>query len=80
MKYRSVVLIPVILLALLLPVSIGAFLLYVPAISLVSVVAVIMALILMFVLGVQAGGRRIRLGRHREERGFQGLMHRISSL
>ena len=83
MKYRLAVLIPVILLALLLPVGIGAFLLYVPAISLASVVAVVMALILMFVLGVHAGGRRIRIGRHREDSRFQGqasLTQRISSL
>jgi hypothetical protein len=80
MKYRLAVLIPVILLALLLPVSLGAFLLFVPAIPLAGVVTVVMALILMFALGVQAGSKRIRIGRHREVRHFQSLVERSSSL
>src|SRR5262249_31499675 len=37
--------------------SLGAFLLFVPVLSVVTVTLLLIALILMFVLGVQAGGR-----------------------
>jgi hypothetical protein len=80
MKYRAAVLIPAILLALLLPVSVGAFLLFVPAIPLASVVTVVVGLILMFALGVQVGRRRIRIGRYHEAGRFQKLVERSSSL
>ena len=43
--------------------SIGAFLFYVPAIAWLSVMVVLIGMILMFLLGVQAGARRIRISR-----------------
>ncbi len=51
------------LLALLLVGSISAFLLAVPAVSLISLVLVLVSMILMFALGLHAGGRRIRIRR-----------------
>ncbi len=51
------------LLALLVAGSISAFLLAVPAVSFLSVVLVLLAMILMFALGLHAGGRRIRIRR-----------------
>jgi hypothetical protein len=41
--------------------SIGSFLLYVPAISWISVTLVLLGMVLMFLLGVQVGARRIRI-------------------
>ena len=46
--------------------SIGAFLLYVPAMASVVVVTILLGLVLMFILGFQAGGRRIRILRRRK--------------
>jgi hypothetical protein len=43
--------------------SLGAFLLYVPILPLAVVVTLLLSLALMFVLGVQAGRRRIRISR-----------------
>jgi hypothetical protein len=47
----------------LLVASIGAFLIYVSAIGIMSVSAVLLGLVLTFSLGVVAGGRRIRISR-----------------
>jgi hypothetical protein len=41
--------------------TVGMFLLFVPALSLLSVVSILLALIFMFILGCHAGGRRIRV-------------------
>lgn len=46
--------------------SLGAFLLYVPILPLTVVVTTLLGLILMFVLGIQTGGRRIRISRVRK--------------
>jgi hypothetical protein len=51
------------LLALFLAGSIATFLLAVPALSLISVVLILLAFVLMFALGIHAGGRRIRIRR-----------------
>ena len=53
-----------VLAAILLVGSVAAFLLEVPAETLASVAVVLLALLLMFTLGVYAGGRRIRIRRH----------------
>jgi hypothetical protein len=52
-----------VLLAVLLLGSVGAFLLFVPALPLAAVVTVLVALGLMFTLGVQTGGRRMWIRR-----------------
>jgi len=51
------------LLALLVAGSISAFLLAVPALSLMSVLLILVGLMLMFALGLHVGGRRIRIRR-----------------
>jgi hypothetical protein len=43
--------------------SLGAFLLYVPVLPLALVVTLLLSLVLMFILGVHAGRRRIRISR-----------------
>jgi hypothetical protein len=43
--------------------SLGAFLLYVPLMPVAVIVAVLLCLVFMFLLGVQTGGRRIRISR-----------------
>jgi hypothetical protein len=53
-----------ILAAVLLVGSVAAFLLEVPAETLAGVTVVLLSLLLMFTLGVYAGGRRIRIRRH----------------
>jgi hypothetical protein len=53
-----------ILASILLIGVVAAFLLEVPAESLASVTVVLLSLLLMFTLGVFAGGRRIRISRH----------------
>jgi hypothetical protein len=53
-----------ILAAFLLIGSVAAFLLEVPAVTLASLTVILLALLLMFTLGVYAGGRRIRVRRH----------------
>jgi uncharacterized membrane protein YedE/YeeE len=45
--------------------SLGTFLLYVPILPFAAVVTVLIGLILMFILGVQTGGRRIRILRRK---------------
>ena len=50
-----------VLLALLLAGSVGAFLLQVPAISFLSLTMILLTFLLMFTLGVYAGGRRIQI-------------------
>jgi hypothetical protein len=50
--------------AILLVGTVAAFLLQVPAVSVAGVSVVLLALLLMFTLGVYAGGRRIRIRRH----------------
>lgn len=45
--------------------TLGTFLLLVPALSLISVASILLALIFMFGLGCHAGGRRIRVSRVR---------------
>jgi hypothetical protein len=47
----------------LLVASIGAFLIYVSAIGIMSVTAILLGLVLTYGLGVVAGGRRIRISR-----------------
>lgn len=47
----------------LLVASIGAFLIYVSAIGIMSVTAILLGLVLTYALGVVAGGRRIRISR-----------------
>jgi hypothetical protein len=47
----------------LLVASIGAFLIYVSAIGIISVMAIVLGLVLTYSLGVVAGGRRIRISR-----------------
>ena len=47
----------------LLVMSIVAFLIYVSAIGIMSVTAILLGLVLTFSLGVVAGGRRIRISR-----------------
>lgn len=44
--------------------SIGAFLFYVPAMSWITGTVVLLGMVLMFLLGVHTGGRRIRILRH----------------
>ena len=46
--------------------TVGSFLLMVPALSLLSVMSILLALIFMFALGCHAGGRRIRIQRFRQ--------------
>jgi len=53
-----------ILAATLLLGTVAAFLLQVPAVTLASLTVILLALLLMFTLGVYAGGRRIRIRRH----------------
>ncbi len=55
-----------ILAAVLLLSSLGAFLLYVPILPLGIVVVTLLGLILMFLVGVEVGGRRIRISRMRK--------------
>ena len=43
--------------------SLGAFFLYVPILPLAVVVILLLSLVLMFILGVQTGRRRIRISR-----------------
>lgn len=43
--------------------SIAAFMLYVPVVTIVATVTILLALVLTFTLGVIAGGRRIRISR-----------------
>ena len=51
------------LLALLLAGSLSAFLFTVPALSGISVCLILIGMMLMFALGLHAGGRRIRIRR-----------------
>lgn len=44
--------------------GLGAFLWYVPLVSVAAIVATLVGMVLMFVLGIQTGARRIRLPRH----------------
>ena len=46
--------------------SIAAFLLYVPLLTVMTVSGILLALGVMFGLGVQAGGRRIRIKRPKD--------------
>ncbi len=62
MTTRTAILLFTLTFALLL-VSVGGFLLYVPMMTLISTITVLMALILTFALGLVAGGRRIRISR-----------------
>ena len=48
--------------------SIAGFLVHVPAVSWISCIVVLIGMILMFLLGVQTGARRIRLPRLRQPR------------
>ncbi|HTS74636.1 MAG TPA: hypothetical protein VMG40_00445 [Bryobacteraceae bacterium] len=50
-----------VLLALFLAGTVGVFLVKVPEISFLSVVMILLTFLLMFTLGVYAGGRRIRI-------------------
>jgi uncharacterized membrane protein YedE/YeeE len=54
-----------ILLGVLILGSLGTFFLYVPILPFAAVVTVLLGLILMFILGVQTGGRRIRVLRRK---------------
>ena len=46
--------------------SVAAFLLYVPVFTIITVLTIVVGLIVTFGLGVVAGGRRIRLKRHKD--------------
>lgn len=50
-----------VLLGLVVLGTVTMFLLVVPALSMFSVISILLALIFMFALGCQAGGRRIRM-------------------
>jgi len=50
-------------LSVLLLASIGGFLFYVPAVSWITCIVVLVGMILMFLLGLHTGARRIRLSR-----------------
>jgi len=50
-----------VLFALFLLGSVGFFLLEIPALSYLTVVTILLTFLLMFTLGVYAGGRRIRI-------------------
>jgi VIT1/CCC1 family predicted Fe2+/Mn2+ transporter len=54
-----------VLLGVLIFGSLGAFFLYVPILPVAAAVTIMLALILMFFLGVQTGGRRIRVLRRK---------------
>ena len=54
-----------VLLGVLLLGSFGAFFLYVPILPVAAVVTIMLALFLMFMLGVQTGGRKIRVLRRK---------------
>jgi hypothetical protein len=54
-----------VLLGVLVLGSLGTFFLYVPILPLAVVVTILLGFILMFILGVQAGGRRIRVLRRK---------------
>ena len=58
---RQVTILAAFFLGALLLGSIGSFLLFVPAISWISVTVVLLGMVLMFLLGVQTGARRIRI-------------------
>ena len=58
MRSNPVVFLTASLLAFLLITTIGLFLLYVPLLSFVSIIAVLAALVLMFALGIQVGSQR----------------------
>ena len=62
MNTRTAIILYLAPLALLLA-SIGAFLIYVSAIGIIAVVAILLGLVLTYALGVVAGGRRIRISR-----------------
>jgi uncharacterized membrane protein YedE/YeeE len=51
--------------------SLGTFLLYVPILPFAAVVTVMVGFILMFILGVQTGGRRIRILKRKSTAGSQ---------
>jgi hypothetical protein len=58
-----------VLLGILFLGSIGTFFLYVPILPVAAAVTIMLALILMFILGVQTGGRRIRVLRRKNASG-----------
>ncbi len=62
MNTRTAIIVYLAPLALLVA-SIGAFLIYVSAIGIMSVTAIALGLVLTYSLGVVAGGRRIRISR-----------------
>jgi len=54
-----------ILLGILIFGSLGVFFLYVPILPFAAAITILVGLILMFILGVQTGGRRIRILRRK---------------
>lgn len=58
-----------VLLGILILGSLGTFFLYVPILPVAAAVTIMLALILMFILGVQTGGRRIRVLRRKNASG-----------
>jgi hypothetical protein len=58
-----------VLLGILILGSLGTFFLYVPILPVAAAVTIMLALILMFILGVQTGGRRIRVFRRKNASG-----------
>jgi hypothetical protein len=60
---RQITILVTIFLGALILGSIACFLLYVPAMSIAAVVVVLTGMILMFLLGVHTGARRIRISR-----------------
>jgi hypothetical protein len=63
MKLHMFLIAVVIALGIVFAGTIGAFLLYVPVLTIFSVSAVLLGFVVMFGLGMQAGGRRIRVKR-----------------
>jgi|HubBroStandDraft_1064217.scaffolds.fasta_scaffold1590764_2 hypothetical protein len=57
-----------VLLGCLLLASVGAFLMAIPLLSVVSIIFLLLGLMLMFALGMHAGGRRIRISRRNSYR------------
>lgn len=62
MNTRTAIILYLVPLGLLIA-SIGAFLIYVSAIGIIAVTAILLGLVLTYALGVVAGGRRIRVSR-----------------
>ena len=63
LTYTSVAAITV---AVMFIIAVAAFLIYVPLSTVLAAALIALALMVMFALGIQAGGRRIRIRRERK--------------